>query len=152
MDKKRKRVVIILSFVIIFTLAFIWIHSCMDMEESSEESGFFFEILCPFLELFVGKGNATELLLRKLAHFTEFFVLGLELILYMRMIIKASKPILMINAWVFGTLCALIDETVQIFSGRGSMIADVWLDSAGCFCGVGIMMCVIVIVERKKKK
>ena len=153
MEKRNKKAITILSCVIAATLAFIWIHSCMGQEESSEESGFFFEVLCPILEIVAGKGNVTELFIRKLAHFTEFFGLGLELMLFMRLVLISSPKIIrFINAWILGTLCALIDETIQIFSGRGPMVQDVWLDSAGCFCGVLVMMCGILIIEKKKRK
>ena len=153
METRNKKAITILSCVIAATLSFIWIHSCMGQEESAEESGFFFEVLGPVLEIFAGKGNVTELFIRKLAHFTEFFGLGLELMLFMRLVlIRSPKVIRFINAWVLGTMCALIDETIQIFSGRGPMIQDVWLDSAGCFCGVLVMMFGIMIVDRKKKR
>ena len=152
METRNKKAITILSIVIAVTLSFIWIHSCMGMEESAEESGFVYKILCPFFELFMGKGNVTEHFIRKMAHFTEFFGLGLELMLFMKLtLLKTSRFITFINAWVLGTFCALIDETIQIFSGRGSMVQDVWLDSAGCFCGVLVMMCGIMIVERKTK-
>lgn len=151
-DKKRKKKIIILSLVIVVTLAVIWGHSCMSMEDSSEESGFFFDLLCPFLELFAGKGNVTEHFIRKMAHFTEFMGLGLELMLYFRLIMDIRLPLTMVTAWVTGTMCALIDETVQIFSGRGSMIADVWLDSAGCVTGVLIMTTGICLYERKLRR
>jgi len=153
METRNKKAITILSICIAATLAFIWIHSCMGQEESSEESGFIYDLLCPFFELFMGKGNVTEHFIRKLAHFTEFTGLGLELMLFMRLaLIDANKIIRFINAWVLGTFCALIDETIQIFSGRGPMIQDVWLDSAGCFCGVVVMMCGIMIVDKKKKR
>lgn len=150
--RENRKAVIIISVIIVATLAFIWIHSLMDQTESGEESGFVFELIGPFFEIFVGKGNVTELFIRKLAHFTEFFGLGAELILFMHLTLKSPVVIKVINAWVFGTVCALIDETIQIFSGRGPAIPDVWLDSAGCLTGVLIMLCIISILDRKKSR
>ena len=153
MKNRNKKVITILSICIAATLAFIWIHSCMGQEESSQESGFIYDLLCPFFELFVGKGNVTEHFVRKLAHFTEFFGLGLELKLLMKLVLLDTPYILrMINAWTLGTMCALIDETIQIFSGRGPAIADVWLDSAGCLPGVLLMSLTIFIVNRHIRK
>jgi len=153
MKTKNKKAITILSICIAATLAFIWIHSCMGQEESSQESGFIYDLLCPFFELFVGKGNVTEHFIRKLAHFTEFFGLGLELKLLMKLVLIDTPYILrMINAWTLGTMCALIDETIQIFSGRGPAIADVWLDSAGCLTGVLLMSLTIFIVNRHIRK
>lgn len=153
MKNRNKKAITILSICIAATLAFIWIHSCMGQEESSQESGFIYDLLCPFFELFVGKGNVTEHFIRKLAHFTEFFGLGLELKLLMKLVLLDTPYILrMINAWTLGTMCALIDETIQIFSGRGPAIADVWLDSAGCLTGVLLMSLIIIIVNRHIRK
>ena len=149
---KNRKTVIILSVIIVATLVFIWGHSLMDQTESGEESGFILKLIGPFFEIFAGKGNVTELFIRKLAHFTEFFGLGAELLLFMHKVLKHSNAIKVINAWVFGTLCALIDETIQIFSGRGPAIADVWLDSAGCMTGVMIMLCIIFVFDRKKSR
>ena len=151
METRNKKAITILGIIIAATLAFIWIHSCMGQTESAEESGFFFDILGPFFEVFVGKGNVTELFIRKLAHFTEFFGLGLELMLFMKLVLISSPYVIrFINAWVFGTMCALIDETIQIFSGRGPMIQDVWLDSAGCLCGVLVMSLIVMIIDKKR--
>ena len=153
MKTKNKKAITILSICIAATLAFIWIHSCMGQEESSQESGFIYDLLCPFFELFVGKGNVTEHFIRKLAHFTEFFGLGLELKLLMKLVLLDTPYILrMINAWTLGTMCALIDETIQIFSGRGPAIADVWLDSAGCLTGVLLMSLIIFVVNKHIRK
>ncbi|MBR4815701.1 MAG: VanZ family protein [Lachnospiraceae bacterium] len=153
MKNRNKKAITILSICIAATLAFIWIHSCMGQEESSQESGFIYDLLCPFFELFVGKGNVTEHFIRKLAHFTEFFGLGLELKLLMKLVLLDTPYILrMINAWTLGTMCALIDETIQIFSGRGPAIADVWLDSAGCLTGVLLMSLIIFVVNKYIRK
>ena len=153
MKNRNKKAITILSICIAATLAFIWIHSCMGQEESSQESGFIYDLLWPFFELFVGKGNVTEHFIRKLAHFTEFFGLGLELKLLMKLVLLDTPYILrMINAWTLGTMCALIDETIQIFSGRGPAIADVWLDSTGCLTGVLLMSLTIFIVNRHIRK
>ena len=152
MKQKNKKAITILSIIILATLAFIWIHSCMDREDSSMESGFVYDLLCPFFELFMGKGNVTEHFIRKLAHFTEFFGLGLELMLFMRLEFLKVKPVLPVNAWVFGIFCALIDETIQLFSGRGPAVQDVWLDSAGCLTGVLIMLAGIMLADKKNKK
>ncbi len=152
MEKKNKKAIIILSIIIVATLAFIWLHSCMGMEDSAEESGFVYDLLRPFFELFMGKGNVTEHFIRKLAHFTEFFGLGLELMLFMRLVFGEIKWKLVINAWTLGTFCALIDETIQLFSGRGPQVQDVWLDSAGCLTGVLIMLAGVLFVDKKHKK
>jgi len=148
--KNRTKGRVIITVITLLTLAFIWIHSCIGQEGSAEESGFVYELLCPFFEIFMGKGNVTEHFIRKMAHFTEFFALGFELMIFMRLYLKSSMPVLMINAWALSTFCALIDETIQIFSGRGPAVADVWLDSAGAMTGVLLGLAAVLIFEHKK--
>ena len=93
------------------------------------------QLLTPFLELFVGKGNVTEFLVRKLAHFCEFGLLGCELSL---MLILRKRQTLQwyVNIAMFAFVVAALDETIQIFAGRGSSLVDVWIDFAGAVTGI----------------
>ena len=71
----------------------------------------------------------THHLLRKLAHFCEFAVLGCLLALAFK---KYSFYALLV-----GLLCALSDETIQLFvPGRSGQVSDVWLDFGGIATGV----------------
>lgn len=55
-------------------------------------------------------------------------------------------------ACLLGLFAAFLDETLQLFSGRGSMVADVWLDFAGVVCGVAAVAAGMWIWERGMKK
>lgn len=135
------------------TLLFIWIHSCMPPELSSDESGWVMKLIEPFLELIVGKGNVTEHLVRKLAHFTEFSALGFELGLISRTDIlnNIQNRAARITACCAGGLfTAFCDETIQIFSGRGDSIPDVWLDFSGVVFGM-IIACTALLLIKKKR-
>lgn len=140
----------ILTVLIIVTLTVIWGHSLLGREASSEESGFVMKLLAPLLEVIVGKGNVTEHLVRKLAHFCEFFVLGAELLLFFAL--SKSRKNAFLLALSHGLFTALMDETVQIFSGRGPMIQDVWLDFSGVTVGALVMLSVKVFFQDKKSK
>lgn len=117
------------------TLVFIWGHSCMPIADSAAESGFITRLLTPLLEVLVGKGNVTDHLVRKLAHFTEFAVLGAQLLLLRRE--KAQEGIA--RSIEYGFFAAFLDESIQLLSGRGAQIRDVWLDTAGVVFGVMIV-------------
>ena len=107
----------------------------------------------------------TDHLVRKTAHFVEFAVLGGLFGLVTGAGAKTGEPgagsercgvrgggavrdesercgvrgggaVRAICACLLGLLAAFLDETLQIFSGRGSMVADVWLDFAGGVFGV----------------
>lgn len=68
--------------------------------------------------------------IRKLAHFTEFTVLGF--LLSLRFDERSAKvyPVIL-----FGILTALMDETIQHFTDRTSSVFDVWLDTLGVNVG-----------------
>ena len=137
-----------LTVLIILTLALIWGHSLLGREASSEESGFVMELLEPVLEMVVGEGNVTEFLVRKLAHFTEFFVLGLELLTFFAYR-KPLFPQAFLLALTHGFFAAFLDETIQIFSGRGPMIQDVWLDVSGFAVGASLMLGIMVWTKHR---
>lgn len=130
-----KKAKIALVVLLVLTVAFIWVHSAMDPETSANESGWVKKIMEPFLEIFVGKGNVTEHLVRKLAHFSEFALLGAELLLYVSLCRCSRSFSNAAYSCNFALITAVIDETIQIFSGRGSSLKDVWLDFAGAFFG-----------------
>jgi VanZ family protein len=137
-----------LTVLILLTLALIWGHSLLGREASSEESGFVMELLEPVLEMVVGEGNVTEFLVRKLAHFTEFFVLGLEVLTFFAYR-KPLFPQAFLLALTHGFFAAFLDETIQIFSGRGPMIQDVWLDVSGFAVGASLMLGIMVWTKHR---
>ena len=55
------------------------------------------------------------------------------------------------TVWGLGTLTGAIDETLQIFSHRGSQVRDVLIDSAGALLGLGIVSLILYIISRKEK-
>lgn len=116
------------------TLAFIWGHSCMPISDSAAESGRVTEWLTPFLEVFVGQGNVTGHLVRKLAHFTEFAALGFQLPLLRR----SRTWMTMVRSVELGFFAAFLDESIQFLSARGAQISDVWLDTGGVAFGVAV--------------
>ena len=81
-------------------------------------------------------GRLTNHIIRKLAHFAEYMLLGFWLMLclrvYTRHVIRhASWPVLL------GLLIAMADETIQLSSaGRSSQITDVWIDFCGTLAGL----------------
>ena len=141
---------LVLLVLITATLVFIWTNSMETPAESSEKSQWMMKLLTPFLEIFVGEGNVTEFLVRKLAHFCEFGLLGCELSL---MLILRKRQVLQwyVNVGMFAFMVAALDETIQIFADRGSSLADVWLDTAGAVTGI-VGVWILYIIGRRVKK
>ena len=72
----RKILIIVTIIFFIATLAFIWGHSMQSISESQKKSLSVAMIITPFIEIFVGQGNVTDHLVRKMGHFIEFALLG----------------------------------------------------------------------------
>lgn len=158
--KHSKALRITLLALIICTLLFIFLNSMLPVEQSSEESEGFSE----FLELFVPSdtpfGSFVHTNIRKIAHFAEFFMLGLFVSLYVSLFLPEIDSELRARAGfiVYSALAApivaLIDETIQIFSGRGPGIVDVWIDTWGYVTAAAIVygVCFIKHAVKKNKK
>ena len=125
-------------------LCIVWGNSMLSTEDSGSISHFIADILGG------GAGSASDeghFLLRKVAHFTEYAVLGLiTALLFDSFKIDNAKQYLC--AAVIGVSVPLIDETIQIFSGRGPALADVWIDISGFALGAAVTF--LVICKRRK--
>lgn len=128
----------VLLILMVLTVLFIWSNSLWSKETSSAQSGTVRAALQSFLNFFGISLQLTDWFVRKAAHFLQFFLFGGEVTLYC--IFRndfCRRDVGSIVTAVFGV--AFLDETLQIFSKRGPMIADVWLDAAG---GVTAMLLV----------
>ena len=75
-------------------------------------------------------------LFRKCAHFTEFFILGIFIVLFLKSINK-NKYL----ALIYGAIVAFSDELTQLFTGdgRSMQFSDILLDTFGVFVAVLIL-------------
>ena len=109
----------VLGILIALTLAFIWSNSMQSRAVSGGMSG----SLKTWLEQLLHT-EISEFLLRKAAHFSEYSLLGVEFSLLLGLQHdKNSKNFQhgrnLLDFPLIGMLCAVTDETIQIFSGRG---------------------------------
>lgn len=97
--------------------------------------------------------SAVGLLIRKLAHFSEYALLGFALLLHIHQIEKRITVRLpWLWAWGIGTLYAASDEFHQGFvAGRGPSVIDVMIDSSGVIAGVLLMMWILYRCRIKKR-
>lgn len=87
----------------------------------------------------------THHLLRKLAHFFAFALLG---VLFTNTY-RHTRNFLLLKPLSSGLFAALCDETLQLFvEGRSGQISDVWLDFSGVVCGT---LLVLLICRLRKK-
>ena len=140
--QKRERLCHMIKILIALTLAFIWINSLVPRAESQELSQGLLERISHLLRgigIHLAPGN--DHFLRKLAHFTEFGILGAELCLLLHLRGRQSRQGF-VNCAFAGLSAAVIDESLQLLSKRGSQVQDVLLD----FCGfmVGLWICAVI--------
>ena len=125
---KKKYLKKILYFLyLLLILAFIFGNSIASREDSANQSGAIVESINHILHKVNSPFLIKDIVVRKLAHFTEFFILGASFFGYWVL----DKKVSFINTFysVFAScIVAMTDETIQIFSNRGSMLLDVWLD------------------------
>ncbi len=140
--KKRKIYLILFCAM----LGFIWGNSMLSAEASGAISHFVASLIG------IGDGPSADEghhLLRKAAHFTEYAILGaLSGLLFDSLSLDDMKKY--VSAALIGFSVPLIDETIQIFSGRGPAIADIWIDIAGFALGAAVSF--LVIFKRQKCK
>ena len=133
--------------LVVLTLAFIWGNSLVPGDVSGEISGGIFEMVAGLFVLFGDKG---QLVLRKLAHLSEFTALGFFLTGLWRNLKRRERltpPLLL------GLAAACLDETIQIFSpGRGSSLIDVWIDFGGVYIGFLLSWGLRYFLDKKNAK
>ena len=120
----------VLVLLIIASVGFIFYNSALPPEKSSEQStalgGVIAEIIPPETEL----GGFVQKYLRKIAHFTEYGLLGIELAV-LCVFFTRRKLISLCRSFFFAGSVALLDETIQILSKRGPSVIDIWIDIGG---------------------
>ena len=116
---KNKKLIII---AIAAALVFIWGNSLLSREASQLLSD---SVQSGLIQISGGdtSGKVNSAVLRKVAHFCEFAALGGLWALLFR-----EKKKGFFKAFLFSAACAALDETIQIFSNRGSSLSDVILD------------------------
>ena len=142
-ENQKARLRLLLRLVLIATLCFIWSNSMVGKEGSASLS----RTVTAWLN---GIGiPVTEHFVRKAAHFCEFGLLGCELMLlfWLRSGVRFQN---LCNAAFAALLSAVTDETIQIFSGRGSQVQDVVLDFSGAFTGILLVSLIISLIEKQK--
>ena len=129
----KRWILYILLGLIVF---FIWDNSMQNGGSSDGISLLFAEIFAPIVNKLGFHGNIWTLnrIVRKLAHLTEFTILGSVLYMILRRYITYGTVIKTIG---LGMLIACLDEFIQRFSpGRSSQFSDILIDTVGVVIGI----------------
>ena len=129
-------------------LIFIWGNSLLPASASTVLSRWLRSLLGLTVH---GSASAGEGLLRKLAHFTEFALLGMCLSWLFAMLRNKHIQIVAL-AMSCGIITACVDETLQRLSaGRNPSLIDVGIDTAGAAVGVTLLFIGYTIIKNKIK-
>lgn len=116
-------------FVVLW-MSVIFVMSSFNANESSEQSNIIVELIVSIFNF--NNIELISLIVRKLAHFIEYFILGL---LVFNMIRCYDKKIYI--AIIICILYAVSDEIHQLFVvGRSCKIMDMLIDSMGSVSGI----------------
>ena len=149
--KDRLRIArITVLLLIIFNLIFIFANSAIPTEKSSAESEAVKDAIMEVVPEQSKVGGFISDHIRHIGHFTEYASLGALVGIFIILLGKAGLRSF-INSVILGQLIGFFDETVQIFSGRGPNIADVWLDTLGYFTATVIVVIVFITIRFVKK-
>ena len=133
--------------IILINLVFIWGNSVFNQEHSHQISTMFRGFLSKFFDLEGGADALSDYFIRKAAHVFEYFVLGVLLTSFFGRL-KLRNCLVIFFAAV---PVAAIDETIQIFTGRGAAVKDVMIDVCGYALGFMIVMLIKHYIGKKDK-
>ena len=138
------RRLIIISVLLVLVTVFIWGNSALPREKSSKFSSGFGVWLASLFGL-----EELPFDVRKAAHFCEYAAFGF-LISVFAILRKRLTPVYLFCYISIGLFVAVADESIQILSRRGPMIADVLLDFAGFLLGFGMFFLLRRIFRPKR--
>ena len=150
----RRRIIFLLSLLLTAAvLAVIFGFSSQTASQSNGVSKALARLLAAKMPWLMKKFTLRQLnrMLRKLAHFTLYFLLGCWLTGLLRAREKALPALIAVP---IGLLCAALDELHQsVVPGRGPGVRDVVLDTCGVIVAVGlILLCIFVARRRRRTK
>ncbi len=129
----------------LLTVVFIFANSLKSKEESSEQSSAFGDFIAEIIPPDSDLGKFIEEYLRKIAHFTEYGLLGIELALYICFYTK-QRIRLALASLPLSFFIGFIDESLQYISDRGPSISDVWIDAGGFLLFSALVYAIYVLV------
>jgi VanZ family protein len=124
--------------ITLIVVLLIFHNSMYPLKQSDLQSGF---VLSFLNHLFSKTGHNivfTQFMVRKMAHFTEYFLFSILLTVTLWAIRNSLDGTFFFELFLFLAI-PVLDENIQIFyPGRTSNVRDVLIDFAGCVVGIGL--------------
>ena len=150
-----KKIIYITAIFLVLasTAIFIFSNSMLSGEDSNQKSGVIVELIRPIIDP-DGRMATYEIqyIVRKTAHFMEFFVFGASLTAISFLIGKK-----IFTPWIFMPMfltlaAAVADEYVQSFTGRTSLVSDIVIDFSGGISGIVLAVIIYAIIRAVKNR
>lgn len=138
---------ILFTLCIVGTIIFIFSNSAQVAQVSSGRSGEITMKLNELLGRLHPRFQLTEHIVRKLAHLTEYMMLGFWLMLTLRVY---TKRVVSHISWplFFGLLVPVADESIQMFTdGRSAEVRDVLIDFSGVLLGLFVALLLLLFIR-----
>ena len=151
MTKTKPRLILCICLLVVL-LGFIWGNSMTPGNVSGEMSGWVSQLLGKLLPFLSPESEHGHWLVRKIAHFSEFALLGM-LFGWLFSMLAQRKSLRFLLPLGCGMACAVIDECIQFFSpGRVCSFVDMCIDWSGVLTGIALLMLACVWIVKKGKK
>ncbi len=136
MKNKPSTILMLLWMLLIFTM------SSFDATESANQSNFIVNIITNIFK--IENIEVLSFIIRKLAHFTEYLILG---VLVINMFTKNNLSKTYLLSIILCVIYATSDEIHQLFiPGRVCQIKDILIDSVGSITGIYLYK---LLIKRK---
>ena len=147
--RASRRFTIIMFLLTAASICFAFVHSAMPADMSDDESRGVAEL---FTWIFNALGIdmlTADAIIRKLAHFAEFSVIGAMLTSCAYAFDRLRPHRFYAQVLLAGLVTAVIDETIQLGSqGRAGAVVDVIIDFGGVLFGGLVMLAAYSIYRR----
>ena len=153
-SKGRIKIILKGSALVLWCVV-IFMFSANNADESNKQSNAVFNTVIEFVNPVYDSLDTTaqaEYIIRKLAHFSEYALLGILAFINLAMVKKLGYRGLF--AAVFSCIYASSDEIHQLFvPGRAGQVRDVLIDTSGAVAGIllAILIRKIWLKSREKK-
>lgn len=141
-----------LTIVTIAWIIFIFHNSMFSGPQSGAQSQGVLDFLIGIIKPLKMPFYLSDHLIRKTAHFIEYFVLGDLMTLTLWFHVHSFRKSIHLEAFLL-LFIPVLDEFIQTFQiGRTSSAADILLDFSGAITGMALLILVFYIAKRKSDK
>ena len=150
-DKVKKYCkIVIYTLLVILTMSYIFSNSLQSSEISNGRSGKIVEFISSIINNKIPK-ETLNIIIRKLAHGTEFAILGVFLGLLTYEISKLRKQAIISFPLLISLCTAVTDEFIQSFNNRSESIKDILIDFGGAISGLLIISLVLLLIKKYRR-